>query len=73
MSTGSYQIGKHEVTISQYTAFLNAGAASDPFGLYDISMGLQENTRGITQSGPSGSYSYAVIGSSGDKPITFGR
>jgi len=67
----AYQIGKHEVTISQYTAFLNAVAASDPYGLYDISMGFQENTRGISQSGSSGSYSYAVIGSSGDKPITF--
>jgi hypothetical protein len=30
LSTGSYQIGKHEVPISQYTALLNAVAASDP-------------------------------------------
>ena len=31
-----YQMGKYDVTIAQYCQFLNAVAASDPYGLYDI-------------------------------------
>ena len=33
-----YNIGKYEVTVGQYTEFLNAVAATDPFGLYDSRM-----------------------------------
>ncbi len=33
-----YQIGKYEVTVSQYTAFLNAVAKTDQYGLYTIDM-----------------------------------
>jgi formylglycine-generating enzyme len=67
----SYQIGKYEVTISQYTAFLNAVAATDTYSLYDATMGSNLNIAGISRSGSSGSYSYSVIGSSGNKPITY--
>ena len=35
----NYQIGTYEVTGSQYTEFLNAKAASDPYGLYNTYMG----------------------------------
>ena len=31
----NYQIGKYEVTAGQYTAFLNAVAATDTYGLYN--------------------------------------
>ena len=30
-----YYIGTYEVTVAQYTEFLNAVAASDPYGLYN--------------------------------------
>ena len=33
-----YSIGQYEITIGQYTEFLNAVAASDPYGLYNSSM-----------------------------------
>ena len=35
-----YNIGKYEVTAGQYTAFLNAVAGVDPYGLYNTNMGL---------------------------------
>lgn len=65
-----YDIGKYEVTIGQYTAFLNAVAASDPLGLYDSRMGTNANIMGIQQNGASGSYTYSPIGSA-NKPIAF--
>ena len=33
-----YNIGKYEVTAGQYTAFLNAVAATDTYGLYNPNM-----------------------------------
>jgi sulfatase modifying factor 1 len=66
-----YQIGKYHVTIGQYTAFLNAVAATDPYSLYDASMASNLNIAGISQNGSSGSYTYSVIGSTGNKPITY--
>jgi formylglycine-generating enzyme required for sulfatase activity len=65
-----YHIGKYEVTIAQYTAFLNAVAATDTYGLYNSNMGTDLNIAGISRSGSSGSYSYSVIGS-GARPITY--
>ena len=35
----TYNIGKYEVTAGQYTAFLNAVAATDTYGLYNIEHG----------------------------------
>ena len=46
--TASYQIGKTEITNAQYLEFLNAKAASDPYGLYNTSMGTFEG--GIIQT-----------------------
>jgi sulfatase modifying factor 1 len=63
-----YRIGKHEVTIQQYTEFLNAAAKSDPYFLYYGDMGTQSMIAGISRSGPSGSYTYSVIGPSGTNP-----
>lgn len=65
-----YAIGKHEVTIGQYTQFLNAVAATDTYSLYNPSMGTNLNVRGIARMGSPGSYSYQPIGSP-NRPITF--
>jgi formylglycine-generating enzyme required for sulfatase activity len=54
-----YSIGKYEVTNAQYTAFLNAVAATDTHGLY--STGMAGGYGGITRSGTAGSYTYAAI------------
>ncbi|MGB8853211.1 MAG: SUMF1/EgtB/PvdO family nonheme iron enzyme [Pirellulales bacterium] len=64
-----YQIGKYDVTIQQYTDFLNAAAKSDPYSLYDSRMASNLNIAGISQTGSNGSYVYSVIGS-GNRPIT---
>ena len=36
--TDAYRIGTYEVTIQQYTNFLNAAAKSDPYDLYKVMM-----------------------------------
>ncbi len=56
----NYNIGKFEVTVGQYTAFLNAVASTDTYGFYTTKMTFS----GISQIGDSGSYSYDVTGSS---------
>ncbi|TAK97643.1 MAG: PEP-CTERM sorting domain-containing protein [Verrucomicrobia bacterium] len=65
-----YSIGKYEVTISQYTAFLNSVAKTDTYGLWNSQMSSPTSTRGISRSGVSGNYSYTVIGT-GTRPITY--
>jgi formylglycine-generating enzyme required for sulfatase activity len=66
-----YSISKYEVTNAQYVELLNAKAASDPLGLYHTSMGSNATVGGITRSGVSGSYIYAVKAGFGDKPVTY--
>ncbi|MFM8866889.1 MAG: SUMF1/EgtB/PvdO family nonheme iron enzyme, partial [Ilumatobacteraceae bacterium] len=76
-----YQIGTYEVTIGQYTAFLNAVAQSDPYSLYNVNMGTDLRIAGISREGESGSFTYTVITpagitpagaeSPGDRPITY--
>jgi formylglycine-generating enzyme required for sulfatase activity len=80
--TTSYRIGVTEVTNTQYVEFLNSKAASDPFELYHPSMDANV-LGGITRSGSSGSYTYAVKTSVpgegpngttytyGDKPVVY--
>ena len=65
-----YQIGKYDVTIGQYTAFLNAVAVTDTNSLYNSSMGTGGNIKGISRTGGSGSYTYSVLGSA-NRPITY--
>jgi formylglycine-generating enzyme required for sulfatase activity len=65
-----YRIGKYEVTNAQYAAFLNAVADADPNALYHSSM-ASDARGGITRSGSSGSYSYAVKGGHANKPVVF--
>ncbi len=66
----NYRIGRSEVTLNEYTAFLNATAVSDPYWLYNPSMSTNPNSAGISRTGSSGSYSYSVIGS-GSRPVTY--
>jgi formylglycine-generating enzyme required for sulfatase activity len=66
----NYSIGKYDVTVSQYAAFLNTVAASDPYHLYNHNMGTDLNCLAIARSGSSGSYTYSVIGSP-NHPITY--
>jgi formylglycine-generating enzyme required for sulfatase activity len=67
----TYQIGKYDVTISQYTAFLNAVAATaDPYSLWNEWMAINGDINGISRYGSAGSYWYAEIGS-GNRPITY--
>ncbi len=69
--SSSYFISKYEVTNAQYAEFLNAKAATDPLSLYNTSMGSDTNNGGITRSGVSGSFSYAVKSGFASKPINY--
>jgi formylglycine-generating enzyme required for sulfatase activity len=69
-----YRVGKYEVTIQQYTDFLNAVAATDTYSLYNTRMASDLNIAGISRAGTSGSYTYSVInngGNSANRPITY--
>src|SRR5262249_10602670 len=66
----AYIIGKYEVTVGQYTAFLNAVAATDTYGLYTSYMATDPSV-GIAQS-CSPNCTYSVIGSP-NHPITYVR
>ena len=69
-----FNIGKYEVTIGQYTSFLNAVAATDTYSLYNPFMATDLNVAGISRSGALGSYTYAVVNNGGDssnRPITY--
>ncbi len=66
----TYQIGQYMVTNTQYAAFLNAAAKSDPYGLYNTQMN-SSTQGGITRSGSDGSYTYTVKAGMGNKPVLF--
>jgi formylglycine-generating enzyme len=65
----NYRIDKYDVTVGQYTAFLNAVAATDTYNLYNPSMTSDLNIAGIAQS-VSSPHTYSVIGSA-NHPITY--
>jgi formylglycine-generating enzyme len=65
----NYRIEKYDVTVGQYTAFLNAVAATDAYSLYNTSMATDLNIAGIAQSVTS-PHTYSVIGSP-NHPITY--
>jgi len=68
----AYQMGQYDVTVAQYTQFLNAVAATDTYGLYNSLMATDypgwSIRFGIARSGSPGSYTYSVIGN-GDGPL----
>ena len=65
-----YSISKFEVTNAQYAELLNAKASADPLELYNPNMG-SDPQGGITRSGSSGSFTYAVKPGFADKPVNF--
>jgi formylglycine-generating enzyme len=68
-----YRIGKHEVTIGQYTQFLNAvdPSGTNPYSLYNNTMETDGNIRGILfSSGSASGQKYSPIGSP-NRPITY--
>ena len=67
----SYQIGAYDVTGAQYTAFLNAVGSTDTYALYNPSMATDTKVAQISRSGTGGTYTYAVINSTGSRPITY--
>ena len=74
----AYQIGKYDVTIGQYTAFLNAADpnGTNPNDIYNASMATDRNIAGIRYTaGASAGAKYSVIdnefGNSGNRPITY--
>jgi sulfatase modifying factor 1 len=72
-----FAIGKYEVTIGQYSTFLNsvASVTSDSYilNLWNANMATDLNIAGISRSGSgtlASPYSYSVIGS-GNRPIAY--
>jgi len=65
-----YSIGKYEVTLAQYTDFLNAVAATDTHALFNENMATYVDVAGIAQNGASPNFTYTVIGD-GARPVTF--
>ena len=60
----SYLIGKYKVTVSEYAAFLNSKAATDPNSLFHEQMEIVRN-------GDDGAYTYSVVEGRGERPIRF--
>jgi formylglycine-generating enzyme required for sulfatase activity len=67
----TYSIGKYEVTAGQYCEFLNAVAATDPYGLYNTSMWSNVQGCKISRSGASGSYTYSVASDFANRPVNY--
>ena len=69
-----YKIGMYEVTVGQYTEFLNAIAATDTYGLYNEAMAdVSDWVRGcnIQRHGSPGSYTYSVAPDWANRPVNF--
>jgi formylglycine-generating enzyme len=62
-----YRIGTYSITNAQYTAFLNATAATDTHGTYLTQMA---SINGIQRLGSPGSYSYNVSPGFENRPVT---
>jgi hypothetical protein len=68
----AYQIGKYDVTVAQYTQFLNAVADDDTYDLYSPAMEVLPSNFaacGITRGGSPGSYVYAVATEHDNYPV----
>lgn len=66
-----FDIGKYEVTAVQYTAFLNAVAATDTYALYNSSMWTHEHGCKIARTGSPGNFAYSVAPDRADRPVNF--
>ncbi|RLS76191.1 MAG: PEP-CTERM sorting domain-containing protein [Planctomycetota bacterium] len=68
--SSAYRIGTYEVTNTQYAEFLNAVGRSNTNSIYNANQGTNANG-GITQSGSSGSFTYAVKSGFANRPVNF--
>lgn len=68
----TYAIGKYEVTLNQYAAFLNSVATTaDPYNLWTSPLEFDDYSNGIARNGSlGGPYTYSVLGN-GARPVTF--
>ena len=68
-----YQISTYEVTVAQYTEFLNSVATSDPYGLYNSMMGESGalSPASIVQNGTDGSYTYTAVSGAENQPVRY--
>ncbi len=66
-----YNIGKYEVTVGQYTEFLNAVAKTDTYGLYNTQMWEAVHPCGIQRTGDPESYEYTVTSGFVNRPVTW--
>jgi formylglycine-generating enzyme len=66
----NYQIGKYEITVAQYCQFLNAKAATDPYGLWNGNMST-DAVGGINRSGSDGSYTYDIKPGHENNPVVY--
>jgi formylglycine-generating enzyme required for sulfatase activity len=66
-----YRMGKYEIMAGQYTAFLNAVAKTDTYGLYGLDMDMARIPTGcnIKRSGSSGNYTYSVTSDYANRPV----
>ncbi len=71
----AYGIGRFEVTAGQYTAFLNAVAATDTHGLYHTRMDYDADPSregcNIERQGSPGSYTYSVAADWASRPVNY--
>lgn len=65
----AYQIGKYEITHSEYAEFLNSVAVTDTYNLYEPFM--DSSRCGIIRSGQQGSFVYTIKSNWHNKPIVF--
>ena len=66
-----YTIGKYEVTTGQYTAFLNAVAATDAYALFNVNMWTHQAGCKIERTGSPGSYTYRNAPDWANRPVNF--
>ena len=67
----TYQMGEFDVTVAQYTQFLNSVAKTDSFGLWNPSMTPESafGSCGISRSGTSGNYTYSFAPANQNFPV----
>jgi formylglycine-generating enzyme required for sulfatase activity len=68
-----FKVSRTEVTNTQYAAFLNAVAQSDPNALYHPAMASSGRAGygGIVRSGTAGAYSYAAVAGRESWPVNY--
>jgi len=67
----TYNIGKFEVTAGQYCEFLNAVAATDTYGLYNVYMWESDLGCKIMRSSSPGDYTYSVAPDWENRAVNF--